>query len=110
MKGQRLRTTPTPDASLDVYATVEGGVLRVLAGTRSRPGDWAIDIVGLPASGRVMVKTLAFGVVDGDRFRRVDGPEDLGESERELEEGRLRVTMQHGDPATAFAFEVTFLE
>lgn len=107
MSGQRLRTTPTPDALLDVYATAEQGVIRVLAGTRARPGDWAIDIVGLPASGVAKVKTVAFEVKDGDKFKQVEGPEDRGEAEQRFEEGRLRITMQHEDPSTAFAFEVT---
>ncbi|SPN98650.1 uncharacterized protein DNG_01695 [Cephalotrichum gorgonifer] len=109
MKGQRLKTMPTPDALLDVYATVEGDVIRVLAGTRSRPGDWAVDIIGLPASDNVKVKTLAFSVADGDRFKQVDGPEDLGDTKQVLEQGRLRITMKHSDPTTAFAFEVTIL-
>lgn len=89
---------------MDVYATVGRGVVRALAGTRSRPGDWAIDIVGLADLKRVKVKILAFGIPDGDRFKQADGPENLGETEQVVREGRLRVRMQHDDPATAFAF------
>ncbi|KAF4978136.1 hypothetical protein FZEAL_5434 [Fusarium zealandicum] len=107
MKGQRLQTLPTSDGSLDVYATVEGNKVRVLAGTRSRPGDWAIDVVGLPNDGQVAVKTLAFRVADGDRSKQVDAPEDLGETTESIEGDRLRLAMRHEDPSTAFAFEVT---
>lgn len=110
MTGQRLKTKPTPEALMDVYATTGEGVIRVLAGTRSRPGDWAIDIVGLPTSRRARVRTFAFSILQGDRFKRVDAPEDLGETEQVVREGRLRVAMQHNDPGTAFAFEVVLLE
>ncbi|KAF7553907.1 hypothetical protein G7Z17_g3295 [Cylindrodendrum hubeiense] len=107
MGGQRLKTTPNLEGSLDVYATVEGNVIRILAGTRSRPGDWEIDVIGLPNAGQATIKTLAFRVVNGDRFIQVDAPEDLGETLQPVEEGRLRITRKHDDPATAFAFEVT---
>lgn len=108
MRGERVKTTPTTDGLLDVFATVNDNVVRVLAGTRSRPGDWAIDIVGLPNEGKASIKTVAFGIVDGDRFKQVDGPSDLGEREQQIDQGRLRIPMHHADPATAFAFEVTF--
>ncbi|QGI65448.1 hypothetical protein CEK26_009398 [Fusarium fujikuroi] len=110
MKGQRLKTTASSDGLLDVYATVEKDVVRILAGTRSRPGNWSIDVVGLTDDTRVKVKTLAFRVVDGDRFKRVDGPLDLEEREERVKGGKLSLKMKHQDPTTAFAFELTIVE
>lgn len=110
MKGQRLKTTASSDGLLDVYATVEEDVVRILAGTRSRPGNWSIDAVGLTDDTRVKVKTLAFRVVDGDRFKRVDGPLDLEEREEVVKEGKLSLKMKHQDPTTAFAFELAISE
>ncbi|RKK36194.1 hypothetical protein BFJ67_g12948 [Fusarium oxysporum f. sp. cepae] len=107
MKGQRLRTTASSDGLFDAYATVEGDVVRILAGTRSRPGNWTIDVVGLTDDTRVKVKTLAFRVVDGDRFKRVDRPHDLEEREEVVKEGKLKLRMKHQDPTTAFAFELS---
>ncbi|KAF4336739.1 hypothetical protein FBEOM_9369 [Fusarium beomiforme] len=109
MTGQRVKTIPSSDGLLDVYATVEGDVVRVLVGTRSRPGDWAIKVTGLVDSARVQVKTLAFRVVDGDKFKWVDGPESMGEREEAVKNGRLRLEMKHQDPTTAYAFECTIL-
>lgn len=110
MKGQRLKTTASSDGLLDVYATVEEDVVRILAGTRSRPGNWSIGVVGLTDDTRVKVKTLAFRVVDGDRFKRVDGPLDLEEREERVKEGKLSLKMKHQDPTTAFALELTIVE
>ncbi|EWG55106.1 hypothetical protein FVEG_13155 [Fusarium verticillioides 7600] len=110
MNGQRLKTSASSDGLLDVYATVEADVVRILAGTRSRPGNWSVDVIGLTDDTRVTVKTLAFRVVDGDKFRRVDGPHDLGEREEVVKEGRVRLRMKHQDPTTAFAFEVLIAE
>jgi hypothetical protein len=107
MKGQRLRTTASSDGLFDAYATVEGDVVRILAGTRSRPGNWTIDVVGLTDDTRVKVKTLAFRVVDGDKFKRVDRPHDLEEREEVVKEGKLKLRMKHQDPTTAFAFELS---
>lgn len=110
MKGQRLKTSSSSDGLLDIYATVEGNVVRILAGTRSRPGNWSIDVVGLTDDTRVKVKTLAFRVVDGDKFRHVDGPLDLEEREEVVKEGKLSLKMKHQDPTTAFAFELAIVE
>ncbi|KAF5710724.1 hypothetical protein FMUND_9368 [Fusarium mundagurra] len=90
MNGQRLQTSASSDGLLDVYATAEADVVRILAGTRSRPGNWSVDVIGLKDDTRIKVKPLAFRVVDGDRFRRVDGPHDLGEREEVVKEGKLR--------------------
>ncbi|KAI1027731.1 hypothetical protein LB504_011763 [Fusarium proliferatum] len=110
MKGQRLKTTASSDGLLDVYATIEGDIVRILAGTRSRPGNWSVDIVGLTDDTHVKVKTLAFRVVDGDKFRCVDGPLDLEEREEVVKEGKLSLKMKHQDPTTAFAFELAIAE
>ncbi|KAF4995633.1 hypothetical protein FGRMN_5025 [Fusarium graminum] len=107
MTGQRVKTTPTPDGFLDVYATVDKNVVRVLAGTRSRSGDWAIDLVGLPQDGEVQIKTLSFVVSDGDKFSKTDGPEHLSDTTGVVNNGSLRLQMKHEDKTTAYAFEVT---
>lgn len=107
MTGQRVKTTPTPDSFLDVYATKDANVIRILAGTRSRSGDWAIEVTGLPGNVEVKIKTLAFKVAGEDKLKRVDGPEHLGESTQVAENGSLRLKMEHGDTTTAYAFELT---
>ncbi|KAJ4245555.1 hypothetical protein NW762_014064 [Fusarium torreyae] len=107
MKGQRLKTTPTADGLLDVYATTEGDVISILAATRSRPGNWDVNLIGLPEDTRVKVRTLAFQIADGDKFQQIDGPKDLGETEEVVKDGRLRLRMEHQDATTAFAFEVS---
>lgn len=107
MTGQRVKTTPTPDGYLDVYATVDENVIRVLAGTRSRSGDWAIEVMGLPENAEVKIRTLAFAVEDGDKFNKVDGPEHLGETTSVIQNGSLRLKMEHEDKTTAYAFEIT---
>ena len=107
MKGQRLKTTPTADGLLDVYATTEGDVVRVMAGTRSRPGNWEIDLIGLPTDTGVKVRTFAFQIADGDKFQQIDGPKDLGETEEVVKDDKLRLRMKHQDATTAFAFEVS---
>lgn len=107
MTGQRLKTTPTPDSFLDVYATVDDNVVRILAGTRSRSGDWTIELVGLPEDSEVKIRTLAFIVKDGDKFNNVDGPEHLGDTTDHVKNGCLRLKMEHEDNTTAYAFEVT---
>ncbi|KAL6917399.1 hypothetical protein FSST1_008894 [Fusarium sambucinum] len=107
MTGERVKTTPTPDGFLDVYATKDANVIHILAGTRSRSGDWAIEVIGLPDNSRVQIKTLAFVVAGKDKLERVDGPGHLGETTRVAENGSLRLKMQHKDTTTAYAFEVT---
>ncbi|KAH7166551.1 glycoside hydrolase superfamily [Dactylonectria macrodidyma] len=106
MRGKRLETKPTPDTALDIYATIENDIIRILAGTRSRPGNWAIDIIGLPDAGRATIRTFQFRNIDGNRFKQVDGPEYLGDTEQLIAGGKLRLVMQHDDPTAAFAFEV----
>jgi hypothetical protein len=106
MTGQRLQTKPSEDGFLDVYATFDGDVVRILAGTRSRPGDWAIEINTSLGDTRVKVRTLAFRTIGKDKFKQVDGPEDMGEREEVIKNGILRLSMKHGDASTAFAFEV----
>jgi hypothetical protein len=50
---------------------------------------------------------LAFKTIGKDKFKKVDGPEDLGEREEVIQDGKLRLSMKHEDASTAFAFEVT---
>ncbi|KAM0187277.1 hypothetical protein ACHAPI_011190 [Fusarium lateritium] len=107
MTGQRLQTKPSADGFLDVYATIDGDVIRILAGTRSRPGDWAVEINTYLGDTPVKVKTLAFKTEGKDKFKQVDGPEDLGETEEVIKDGKLRLSIKHEDASTAFAFEVT---
>jgi hypothetical protein len=107
MTGERVKTTPTLDGFLDVYATRDANAIRILAGTRSRSGDWAIDVMGLPENVEVKIRTLAFVVVDEDKFKRVDGPENLEETSRVVENASLRLKIEHKDTTTAYAFEVT---
>lgn len=107
MTGQRLQTKPSADTLLDVYATFDGDVVRILAGTRSRPGDWAIEINTPLGDTRVKVRTLAFKTIGKDKFKQVDGPEDLGERDEVIKDGKLRLSMKHEDTSTAFAFEIT---
>lgn len=106
MTGQRLQTKASADTLLDVYATVDGDVVRILAGTRSRPGDWAIEINTSLGDTSVKVRTLAFKTIGKDKFKKVDGPEDLGETEEVIKDGKLRLSMKHEDSSTAFAFEI----
>lgn len=110
MTGQRLQTKPSADTLLDVYATVNGDVVRILAGTRSRPGDWAIEINTSLGDTSVKVRTLAFKTIGKDKFKKVDGPEYLGEREEVIKDGKLRLSMKHEDSSTAFAFEITLLK
>ncbi|KAF5228906.1 hypothetical protein FAUST_10754 [Fusarium austroamericanum] len=107
MTGQRVKTTPTPDSFLDVYATKDANIIRILAGTRSRSGDWAIEVTGLLENVEVKIKVLVFKVAGEDKFKRVDGPEHLGESTQVAENGTLRLKMEHEDTTTAYAFELT---
>ncbi|KAM0341676.1 hypothetical protein ACHAPU_009922 [Fusarium lateritium] len=107
MTGQRVKTTPTPDSFLDVYATVDENVVRVLAGTRARSGDWAIDLVGLSEDGEVKIRTLSFVVMNGDKFNRIEGPGHLDDTTGLVKNGSLRLQMKHEDTTTAYAFEVT---
>ncbi|KAM0263259.1 hypothetical protein ACHAPA_008873 [Fusarium lateritium] len=107
MTGQRLQTKPSTDGFLDVYATVDGDVLRILAGTRSRPGDWAVEINTSLGDTTVKVRTLAFKTEGKDKFKQVKRPEDLGETEEVIKDGKLRLSIKHEDASTAFAFEVT---
>ncbi|RGP65405.1 glycoside hydrolase family 39 [Fusarium sporotrichioides] len=107
MTGQRVKTTPTPDGFLDVYATRDTNIIRILAGTRSRSGNWAVEVVGLPENVQVKIRTLAFEVAGEDKFKKVDGPEHLGETTRIAENGSLRLKMEHADTTTAYAFEIT---
>ncbi|RGP76924.1 glycoside hydrolase family 39 [Fusarium longipes] len=106
MTGQRVKTTPTPDGLLDVYATFDANTIRILAGTRSRPGDWIIEVKGLPEDAEVNIKTLAFEVNDGDKFRQVDGPNHLGDTTQLVKNGCLRLKTKHQDKTTAYAFEI----
>jgi hypothetical protein len=87
MTGERVKTTPTLDGFLDVYATR--------------------DVMGLPENVEVKIRTLAFVVVDEDKFKRVDGPENLEETSRVVENASLRLKIEHKDTTTAYAFEVT---
>ncbi|RFN54063.1 glycoside hydrolase family 39 protein [Fusarium flagelliforme] len=107
MTGQRVKTTPTPDSFLDVYATVDDNAVRILAGTRSRSGDWTIELTGLPEDEKVDIRTLAFVVKGSDKFNNVDGPEHLSDTTDHVKNGCLRLKMKHEDNTTAYAFEVT---
>lgn len=65
MNGDRLATTGSTDYRFDVFGTKDGGVAKIIAGTRTVKAQYEIRVsgltgLGLPASGMVSVKTLRF--------------------------------------------------
>lgn len=116
MTGERVKTAPTEgECELgDVYATVQGRMLRILAGARARPGQWAVEVSGVPAATtttttgrRVKIKTLAFKGDEKDHFRQFDAPDGAAEVDVQVEDGKIVLAVEHKDISTAFAFEVT---
>ena len=112
MTGQRVRTEATPDGFGDVYATAsdDGKVVRLLAGSRGRKGQWAVEVVGFGKQDKseMKVKKLAFPGDVANHFRRYDGPEVLQEAEIvAIKDGRLFLEIDQKDIATAYAFEIS---
>jgi len=77
MTGTRIGTDSSEDAKFDVYATMDGTDVKLLAGTRLVEGTYYIQVenlgsIGLPESGILNVKTWAF--IDDGHYAQVDGP------------------------------------
>jgi hypothetical protein len=84
MGGERLTTSASADRLFDVFATMEGGSVKVIAGTRTVLAPYTIEVkglesLGLPSQGSVKANVLRFDW-KGD-FGRVDGPVELGSTE-----------------------------
>lgn len=81
MVGERVDTAASADAKSDVFAVVDGGVAKILTGTRSVQGTYEVVVsgltrLGLPKDGTVQVHTRRFDWAGA----KVDvgGPVDLG--------------------------------
>jgi hypothetical protein len=65
MKGDCLATTASPDRRFDVFATKYGSTVKIIAGTRTFPAYYKIEVLdiqslGLPANGVIRAKVLRF--------------------------------------------------
>jgi hypothetical protein len=77
MTGQRVATKASSDRKFDVFATRDGGKVKIIAGTRSIQKPYTVEVtglksLGLPEQGKVKVDVWRFDW-KGD-MGRVDGP------------------------------------
>jgi hypothetical protein len=109
MNGKRVGTRATEDGLGDVYATRDGGVTRVLAGSRARVGKWTVQVRGFEVGvGDVSVKRLVFEGDEKDHFRKFDGPRTLAEAEMmAVEDGKVLLRIDQKETTTVYAFEIS---
>ncbi|KAH7018741.1 glycoside hydrolase superfamily [Macrophomina phaseolina] len=108
MTGTRRGTTPSGDAKLDAYTTVDDAMVRTLVGVRIATGTWQLQFdglsaVGLPESGTLNVHT--WGFKDNGHFGEVGAPEDLGWYGHAYEGDSVTFPIYQTDSVTAYAFE-----
>lgn len=92
MTGKRAKTTASDDGLFDVFASVDGETVKLVAGTRTVQKPYDISVkgltsVGLPSKGTVKIRTLRFDW----EGKTVDtgGPVDLGVSDFEYSENKV---------------------
>ena len=111
MTGHRVGTLPSSDLKLDVYATVDSNIARVLVGVRpTATGTWNLQLnslssIGLPSSGTLNVHTWGFFVSSDVHLGEVDRPVDLGTAAHSYSGNTLTLPIFQNDNTTAFAFE-----
>ncbi|TLD07799.1 hypothetical protein PgNI_11113 [Pyricularia grisea] len=110
MVGERVDTAASADAKSDVFAVVDGGVAKILTGTRSVQGTYEVVVsgltrLGLPKDGTVQVHTRRFDWAGA----KVDvgGPVDLGNTTMNYSSDTLTISVTYPTNATAFAFELS---
>ncbi|KAF9878181.1 hypothetical protein CkaCkLH20_04219 [Colletotrichum karsti] len=108
MTGERISTAASPDLLFDVFGTVEGGNVKVLAGTRVTQAPYEIKIsglskFGLPVDGSIAVRSLRFDWAG--RKTQVGGPVDLGTSVLTYSADTLVLLVDPPTNSTAFAYE-----
>jgi len=109
MTGKRVNTTATADRTGEVYATVGDGKVRLLTGTRTNKGSWAVTVNGLtslgfPINGTISVRTLVFPG-NSNQFAEHDAPVDLGWASHTYTMGSLTYAKSDTDGYTARAQE-----
>jgi hypothetical protein len=103
MTGKRVATQGSKDRFFDVYATLDRGKLKVLAGSRVEAGEWRIEIpVGRKGKGSVDVKRWSFPGVT--QFSILREPVDGGWEKVKYKSGKLVLDVRT-DNTTAHAFE-----
>ncbi|VUC37247.1 unnamed protein product [Clonostachys rosea] len=115
MTGHRVETQISGNKDFDVYATVDGNNLKMLYGSRRQTGESAIlvnglDAIGLPATGNLKIKVLAFpfpGGLETGRFNAVDKPEDIGTFDVSYNDNFVQFPVWPADQFTAYAFEIS---
>jgi len=101
---QRVKTTASQDEAFDVFGTINGGTVKLLAGTRSVAGEYAIQVNGLSATAAsVSVRALRFDWAGPGAD--TGAPVDLGASTYAVEGGSLVIPVSAGN-TTAYAFEL----
>ncbi|KAK2808651.1 hypothetical protein FQN50_004515 [Emmonsiellopsis sp. PD_5] len=86
MTGNRPATTATSDRLFDVFATTSNNTIKILAGTRTVPDSYDIEIysvssLGFPPEGSVAIRSYRFDWNGAQGA--VDAPVDLGCEEKE---------------------------
>lgn len=104
MTGQRVATTGSTDRLFDVYATIDGTSLKVLAGSRITAGTWSIQIEGISGDGNVDVHEYSFPGTT--QYSVLEAPVDGGVSQTAIQSGVLTLDVK-SDNTTAYAYEVT---
>ncbi|KAH8772000.1 glycoside hydrolase superfamily [Diaporthe sp. PMI_573] len=108
MDGGRLATAASADIKFDIFATVSGKDVKIIAGTREVQSTYEIGIsgmshLGLPADGRIEVRSYRFDWAG--KKAEVGSPIDLGLVEFQYSSDNLVITVTPPTNATAFAFE-----
>ncbi|KAK2042626.1 glycoside hydrolase [Colletotrichum somersetense] len=108
MTGDRVSTNASSDLEFDVFGTISGNSVKLLAGTQSLQASYEISVsglgrIGLPADGSVSIRTLRFDF-DG-HSGLVEGPVDLGTTEYTYTSDTLNILVETPTNSTAFAFE-----
>ena len=104
MVGQRVSTEGSTDRLFDVYATLDGRNLKILAGSRIREGTWSIQVLGLNGDGNVDVRKWMFPATS--QYSILDAPVDAGVSSCAISGGVLTINVE-SDSTTAYAYELT---
>ncbi|KAK4502182.1 hypothetical protein PRZ48_005607 [Zasmidium cellare] len=111
MTGNRVGTSVSQDGKFDAYATVGGGLAKVLMGVRPpTQGTYTVSLsnltaLGLPASGNLNVRTWKFPVGSDVHYSGVDGPTDLGYISHSYSGNTLALPYYQTDKLTAYAWE-----
>lgn len=112
MTGERVGTLSSENAEFDVYATLDGSKVQLLAGTRLALGDFYIEVsnlsaIGLPESGILDVKVQAF--IDEGSMGQVDAPVNKGTKSIVYQNNTvvipIKQTLQQNHTAWGFEFQ-----